>query len=521
MNVQTELPHDVGFLHSLIVEKDARIAEQETVLFEQTQTIEQLQEQVRILLHYRFSSSRSEKNLAVIDHRQLGIFNEAEAAVKGPTSPPRKVAVRSHERIQRGGRKPLPEHLPREDVVIALSEEERRCPHDANHLMKKIGEEVSEKLDIVPAKFKVIRTIREKYACGDCEEGVKMAPIPAQILPKSNAAPGLLAYLVTAKYVDAMPLYRLEKSFQRIGVDLPRITMARWLLGLAEALTPLINLLTEELLASSYLHADETRIQVLKENGRPAQSLSYMWVLARDGPQPIVLYEYHPSRSGEVARRLLEEFHGYLQVDGYDGYNAVCAREDVIRVGCWAHVRRKFVEALKANPKAVLAEETLTRIRELYAIEIELHGKSHDQIRTGRKEKAEPILAELRTLCTETLSKIPPQSLTGKALAYLDHEWLHLIRYLDDGRLSIDNNYIENAIRPFALGRKNWLFADTVAGAQASATLYSLIETAKRNGREPFAYLRFIFQMLPLATNIDDIETLLPWNANTIAAGHA
>jgi len=388
-------------------------------------------------------------------------------------------------------RSPLPDHLPRVDVIHELPESERRCDHDGR-LLSEIDEVISEQLDIIPAKIQVLRHIRKKYAC-DCGQCIKTAPLPAQPIPKSMASPGLLAH---------------------ITVDIPRATLANWMIRAGELIQPLINLMHDQLLSHDIIQMDETTVQVLKESGKTAQSKSYLW-LQRGGPptHPVVLYHYDPGRGAEVAKRLLAGFKGYLQTDGYDGYNAAVAVNDLIHVGCMAHARRKFSEAVKAqgrNKKRGKAHRGLTLIQKLYRVEKQARKLKPEKRHEHRDRHARPILDEMRTWLDQVLPQVPPTSATGKALNYLHNEWGKLIRYLDDGRLQIDNNAAENAIRPFVVGRKNWLFSTSVKGVAASANLYSLIETAKANGLEPYAYLRYLFTELPKAQTVDAIEALLP-----------
>jgi transposase len=337
------------------------------------------------------------------------------------------------------------------------------------------------------------------------------------------ASPGLLAHIAVAKYQDALPLHRQEHILKRIGLDLPRATLAAWMIKLGIWIQPLINLLQDVLLGYDVLQMDETILQVLKEPAKLPQSNSYLWV-RRGGPPdlPVLLFDYDPSRSQAVPLRLLEGYRGYVQVDGYDGYNAVGLRSDIVLVGCMAHARRKFDEAVKAqgvdrdNPeKTGKAMEGLRYLQALYRIERECKGSSSEERYSVRQQKAKPLFETLRAWLDAALPTVTPQSMTGKALTYLHNQWPKLIRYLDDGRLSIDNNRVENAIRPFVIGRRNWLFSDTVRGAQSSANLYSLIETAKANGLEPYAYLRHLFTELPKAQTLEQIEALLPFHAKT------
>ena len=471
---------------------------------------ERLEEMVRLLRHRHFGR-KSESVRTDEESKQLGIFNEAEdLAAKGPEIS-QEIEVKSHRRRGKPKRVALPENLLREEIIVELPEAERTCPE--GHKLKEIGEEVSEQLDVVPAQIKVIRTIRKKYACSTCQEHVKRAPLPKTAIPKSMAGPGLLAYIATSKYSDGLPLYRQEHIWQRAGIDIPRATMASWMINVGHLLAPVINLMEEDLMEGGFVHADETRVQVLKEDGKPADSKSYMWVRGREypGTRPIVLFEYDPSRSGEVAKRLFGDYRGYLQVDGYGGYNGICEKDGAIRCGCMAHCRRKFFEATKASTKGIgLANEAIKIIHGLYEIEASIRDKGIEDRYRIRQAESKPILGEFRKWLDSHLGKVPPQSQLGQALSYAHNEWNYLTRYLEDGRLSIDNNMIENAIRPFAVGRKNWLFSDSVAGAKASAAIYSVIVSAKLNGHNEYAYLRHLLEKMPYAERVEDFEALLP-----------
>ncbi len=448
---------------------------------------------------------------------QIRLFSEAEQDVDALVDEDQSehVTVPAHTRKKRG-RKPLPETLPRVDVVHEMPEDERRCPHDGNELTE-IGDVVSEQLDIVPAQIRVIWHIRKQYACS-CGQCIRTAALPAQPIPKSLASPGLLAHVTVSKYQDALPLYRQETILQRIGVDIPRATLANWMIKAGTLVQPLINLLRDQLLGYDIVQMDETTVQVLKEPDKAAQSKSYLW-LQRGGPphQPIILFDYDPSRSQQVPTRLLEGYSGYLQVDGYEGYNAVVAANGLVHVGCMAHARRRISDAVKAQGKGKhkptgKAQQGLAFIQKLYGVERRAREFSTENRYAYRQEHARPILERLRNWLDKSLPSVPPGSATGKALNYLHKEWGKLVRYLDDGRLEIDNNRAENAIRPFVVGRKNWLFSESVAGVKASANLYSPIETAKANGLEPYAYLRYVYTQLPQAESVDAIEALLPGN---------
>ena len=510
------LPDDVDALKALVASRDDIIAAKDN-------HIALLEEKLRLASQKRFGAS-SEK----VGDDQLGLFNEAEQTVSDatPQEPANAegIVVGEHTR-KTPGRKPLPDHLPRTRVEHDIAEADKMCGCGCRKT--KIGEEVSEQLDIIPARIQVLQHVRFKYACRACEgtedDGptVMTAEMPPQPIPKSNASAGLLAYIVIAKFLDGLPLYRLEKMFPRIGVILKRATMAYWMIRCGDLIEPLIAKMHATQMAHDIIQMDETTVQVLKEKGRAPQSQSYMWV-RRGGPpdKPVILFDYEPSRGGSVPARLLQDFHGFLQSDGYDGYNSVTKRHDVIAVGCLAHARRKFDEALKAQQKkgrGGLAKQGFDFIQKIYRVEREARerGLDADQRKALRDEKARPIWDELHQWLDSVRGQAPAKSLTGKALNYTQAQWSRLIRYLDDGRIEADNNHCENAIRPFVLGRKAWLFADTPAGATASARLYSLIETAKANGLEPYIYLRRVFEELPAAIAADDddaITRLLPWN---------
>ena len=499
-------PDSIDALKSLLAEQAAQaesLACKNTQLQRENERIKAqvltLQEQLHIALAKRFASS-SEK----ASPDQIRLFNEAEADVAVDLDVIARdvtvAAIAGHVR-QRPGRKALPAHLPRIEVLHELPPSQRFCDHDGAPLAV-IGRVTSEQLDIVPATIRVLRHVRTQYACA-CGRCIKLAPLPGQPIPKSLAAPGLLAHITVSKYQDALPLYRQEQILQRIGVDLPRATLANWMIQAGILVQPLINLLRDRLLAYDIIQMDETTVQVLKEPGKTAQSKSYLW-LQRGGPpdQPVLLYNYDPGRGAGVPKRLLEGFQGTLQTDGYDGYNAVVAVGNLTHLGCFAHARRKFDEAIKAQgrqPRPGLSHQGLALIQKLYGVEKAVRHAEPMARYAYRLQHARPVLDEVRAWLTESLPQVPPQTATGKALNYLHNEWTKLIRYLDDGRYEIDNNRSENAIRPFVIGRKNWLFSDSVRGVKASANLYSLIETAKANGLGPYAYLRRVFAELPRA----------------------
>lgn len=479
-----------------------------------------LLEQIRHLRGQLFGR-KSEKLPSNMDATQMFLFDMPEPADIEPAEPEDEIHVLPHTRKKRG-RKPLPENLPRIEVIHDIPTEEKTCK--CGYELSRIGEDVSEQLDIIPAKIQVIRHIRPKYACRHCEgveddgSTVKIAPVHLQIIPKSIASPGLLAHVITGKFVDALPFYRQEKQFIRLGVELNRSSMCNWAMKAAEACLPLYNLFQDAILSGASINIDETTVQVLREPGRSPTNKSYMWIFRRDDPEkPVLIYQYHPTRSGNVALEFLRDYHGSVQTDGYSGYNFLDSDPNIRHIGCWAHARRKFMDVCKTQGKSRKtgsADVALNYIRKLYRIEKDAakSNLSYEEIFQLRQEKAAPILDEFRQWLFKRSLQTPPKGLLGKAISYTLRQWIRLIGYLEDGRLSPDNNAAENAIRPFVIGRKNWLFSGTPEGAEASAILYSLIETAKANQVEPYSYLRHIFEKLPASSSLEELELLLPWN---------
>ena len=500
------------------------LAAHEQKLAAQQRELSTVHEQLRLLLAQRFGAS-SER----VSEAQLGLFNEAEQEAEhahdgddDETMSPDTIEVPAHERA-RPKRQPLPKDLPRVDVVHDLDASDKVCPHDGTAL-KCIGSEDTEQFDIVPAKVQVLRHQRLKYVCPCCDKHIVTAPMTAQPIPKSQASPGLLAFVATAKYIDGLPLHRQVAQFKRLGFERSTATLSRWMIKSGALSQPLVNLLREELVSQHYVHMDETTVQVLNEAGKAAQSTSYMWAQCSGLPErPIVLFDYDASRSGQVPLRLLEGFKGYLHTDAYAGYNAVIKAQGLTQVLCMAHARRYFTDALKAdgiNPKklplkpgksARWAIKALGFIKTLYIIERRIRDEPPDARYRIRQSDSIPILDKFKRWLDDNYAKVSTETKLGTALHYAHNNWQGLIRYCEDGRLNIDNNPIENAIRPFCVGRRSWLFSNSVDGAKASANLYSLIATAKANGLEPYAYLRYVFTHLPQATCVEDIEALLPY----------
>jgi transposase len=500
------LPDDPAFLKQVIA----------TLREQHEQQVSILLEQIRLLRHERFGK-KSEQLSAGSIMEQLLLFDLPEPEEIEPA----KVTVDGHTR-KKPGRRPLPEELPRVEVLHDLKDEEKVCACGCE--LSRIGEEVTEQLDIVPARIQVLRHVRPKYACRQCQgvedDGptVRIAPAPPQLIPRSIVGPGLLAHVLTAKFVDHLPFYRQEQFFARIGVDIGRATMCNWAMRAAEACMPLLNLIRDEILEGRLINIDETTVQVLKEPGRAATSKSYMWLFRRGDPErPALLYQYHPSRSGDVAKAFLGDFRGYVQTDGYSGYDFLDHQAEVRHAGCLAHARRKFMDVIKAqgkNRRSGSADQALAYIQQLYRLEKEARsGKlAPEGIKAMRQQHARPILDSFYQWLLKRSTQTPPKGMLGKAISYTLNQWDRLLVYLEDPIITPDNNRAENAIRPFVLGRKNWLFAGTPKGAEASALLYSLVETARANGCEPYSYLRHIFEKLPQVDSLAGYEALLPWN---------
>lgn len=502
---------DIHRLKALLLEKDRRLTEKD-------KRIALLEEQLRLFRHQRFAAS-SEKSAA-----QAELFNEAEAfeaaaeeSVDAEDSGDSATETLSYERRKPRGRKPLPADLPRVRIEHDLAEADKVC--DCGCALTHIGEELSEQLDIIPATVQVLQHARQKYACKACEATVRTAVLPGQPIPKSNASAGLLAYIATAKYQDALPLHRQETIFKRMDVAIPRNTLANWMMRCGELISPLMAALDKDIRRGNIIHCDETPLQVLQEPDKPPGSQSYLWVRrSGDSDRPIVLFDYAPSRAGSVAAQLLEGFSGYLQTDDYAGYHAAGRQNGIVHLGCWAHARRKFVDAQKAaapNDKKAKrtgkADVAIHFIAKLYGVEKQAKAMSGAERHRLRQDNSVPLLNALRAWLDKTLHTTVPKGALGTALGYLHKNWEKLIRYVDDGNLNIDNNPAENAIRPFVIGRKNWLFSATPKGAHASAALYSLIETAKANGLEPYGYLRKVFATLPGISTEEELQALLPW----------
>ena len=504
----------------------AREQEQAQVITSLTLQNEWLLEQLKLSKKKLFGRSSEQAEQLVMDQLSL-TYNELEAYIFGMNSAGKApVTVKAHERKRQSGSvlDIVPEGTPTEVVEHRLPEEKLVCEACGNQMVE-IGKEVHRSLQMKPAQFWIREDVYYTYACKNCEQETgeaniaKAAKEPA-LLPGSFASAEAVAYLATQKFVMYSPLYRLEQEFNRQGLKLSRQTMSNWLLNTSEKwLRPVYDVLREQLCRELVLHADETTLQVLKEPGRSSTSKSYMWLYRTSGcaKQAIVLYEYQSTRKAEHAEAFLKGFSGWLHADGYQGYHKL--PENIRVVGCWAHARRKFDEALQTLPKemqkdspAAIGECYCSRLFKLEQAFAELTPEERYE---KRLEQAKPVLDALLSWANEMQAKTAPKSAMGRAIHYLLEQWPYLARYLEDGRLELSNNRAERSIKPFVMGRKNWLFANTPGGAQASAVIYSLIETAKENGLDPYRYLLWILQNAPGLSETDEAwaEQFTPANA--------
>lgn len=512
------LPDDVALLKKMLLEqtqklerklaqKDKRIAKLERVNQQLSDKLQQLLERYNLKKYQKFSPSSETYE------GEGEVLNEAEQLIEDESvaTEPDTQTTESAKKAAKPRRPRIAPELPRVDVIHDIDDKTCAC---CGHALHQMGEEVSEQIEFVPAQIRVLRNVRLKYSCRQCETtdtkvDIKIADVPPAVIPKSMATPSLLAQIISSKMHYGLPLYRQEQLFNQAGIELSRQTMSRWLISCAEKLKPLLALMKAELLKQPVLWADETTVNVLDVE----KSTCYMWVygcgLEKSTGPKLVLFDYQDSRSSKHPTDFLAGFNGYLQVDGYAGYEKTHAT----LVGCWAHARRKFVEAQKAQGKGKTgkADVALNHIQKLYALESKLKTAPPDKKYEARQTLAKPLLAQFKSWLDKSSESVTKESLLGAAITYSLNQWPKLVRYLDDGCLNIDNNRAERAIKPFVIGRKAWLFANTKTGAQASAALYSLVETSKINGLEPYDYLCRLLTELPKANTQEKLQQLLPY----------
>ncbi|MBN3791836.1 IS66 family transposase [Burkholderia sp. Ac-20353] len=513
MTMANAYPDDIEALKALLLERDARIGLLEDVVESHkaaTATdkaeIEHLKLLIAKLRRMQFGR-RSEK----LDHQieQLELRLEELEADEGaaPVEIPRTPRT-APEQVQR---KPLPEHLPRE-IQTHWPESRETCTA-CGALMKPLGEDVSEQLEYVPASFRVIRHVRPKLACSCCDH-IAQAAAPSRPIERGMAGPGLLAHVLVSKFADHLPLYRQSVIYAREGVELDRSLLAKWVGHSAALLQPLVDALRRHVMAATKLHADDTPVPVLAP-GNGKTKTGRLWVYVRDDRNsgdvtpPAVWFAYTPDRKGIHPQQHLESFNGTLQADAYSGYQAIYETGRVAEAACWAHARRQFYELHAARPNA-LNTEALERIGALYKVEETIRGKPPDERRAHRQAHARPRLDRLHTWLTAMLETLSRKSDTSRAILYALNRWDALTRYCDDGRLEIDNLPVERALRGVAIGRRNYLFAGADSGGERAAAIYSLIGTAKLNGVDPEAWLRFVLARIADHA-INRVDELMPW----------
>jgi transposase len=496
------LPDDADALRAIVLAQAAALGERDAL-------IEQLRLQLARLRRMQFGRS-SERLAAEADQLELALEElETEAPTPPPAEEPADTAARPERR--KPARRPLPEHLPRE--VVQHGADAQACAACGGAL-RRLGEDVTEVLDYLPGQFRVLRHVRPKFSCRGCE-AVSQAPVPSLPIRRGRATAALLAHVLVAKYADHLPLYRQSEIYARAGVELQRSTLADWVGQSAALLRPLLDALARHVLAGAVLHADDTPVPVLAP-GTGRTRTGRLWAYLRDerphgsATPPAVLYRYSPDRRAEHPKAHLAGFRGVLQADGYTGFDGLYDGGQVQEAACWAHVRRYFFE-LHATGQAPLATEAVRRIALLYAIEQDIRGRPAEERATQRQARAGPILESLRAWLDETLARVSGRSDLAVAIRYALSRWEALTRYVADGRLEIDNNPVERAIRPLALGRKNWLFAGSDTGGQRAAAIDSLIATAKLNELDPEAYLRRVLERIA-DHPVSRVAELLPWN---------
>jgi len=512
MNVTAELPDlnglDSAAMRALILQQHTFLVEQQAALISHKNEIETLKLLIAKLRRMQFG--RSSEKLSQQIH-QLELKLEDLEASREATPASSVVAEETAEASRAKASRCLPAELPRETRTLAPRHS--ACP-DCGGALDRLGEDVSEMLEYVPAQFKVIRMVRTKLSCTRCD-AIVQEPAPHRPITRGLAGPGLLAHVLVGKYSDHLPLYRQSEIYQRDGIDLERSTLAGWVGRASQTLEPLVDALKHYVLEANKLHGDDIPVPVLAP-GNGKTKTGRLWTYVRDdrpaasGDAPAVWFAYSPDRKGEHPATHLSSFRGTLQADGFAGYNRLYETGTVVEAACWAHVRRKFHDLYEAHASPV-AKEALDRIAALYGIEKEIRGRPPDQRQQVRMTRARPLLDSLEVWLKASMSKLSAKSEVTQAIHYALGRWTQLLRYCKDGNLEIDNNAAERALRAVALGRKNYLFAGSNAGGERAAAIYSLIGTAKLNRLNPEAYLATVLDRIA-DHPINRIDELLPWN---------
>lgn len=497
---------DVDALKALVVEKHTELILHKTELISSKNEIESLKLLILKLRRMQFgpSSEKLAQHIGQLELRLEDLETNRGARMEASAPAPQPA-------MQKPARRPLPAKLPRE--TESLEPKQTACP-DCGGGLNRLGEDVSEILEYVPARFKVIRTVRPKLNCTRCDR-ILQEPAPHRPIARGLAGPGLLAHVLVAKYADHLPLYRQSEIYEREGVELDRSTLADWVGGASHTLEPLIEALRKYVLAGTKLHGDDIPVPVLAP-GNGKTKTGRLWTYVRDdrpagsSEAAAVWFAYSPDRKSEHPFAHLGNYHGTLQADGFAGFNRLYEKGTIREAACWAHVRRKFHDLFETHASPI-AKEALERIAALYGIEKEIRGRPPDQRKDIRNARARPLLESLKTWFEETRAKLSRKSEVTQAIHYALGRWTQLLRYCDDGLLEIDNNAAERALRAVALGRKNYLFAGSDKGGQRAAAIYSLIGSAKLNGIDPERYLSTVLARIA-DHSISRIEELLPWN---------
>lgn len=466
---------------------------------------------------------RSSEKTSVLLAGQMSLFDEAEIEANPAAPEPDLKEVQSYRRKKfKGQRMELLKDIPHEKRLCTLAEEDRFCETCSTTLVS-VGEEfIRTEVEYIPAQLRVIDIYRETLECRNCRKcgqpHMEKAPAPYPVIQHSMASPSTVAWVMHQKFVNALPLYRQEKEWKTLGVNLSRATMANWIMvSSRDWLMPILKLMRQNLVQEGYLHCDETTVQVMNEGGRKNTTDSYMWVYStgKHAKQHIRIFEYQPGRSGEYPLKFLKGFKGYLHTDAYSGYNKV---EGITRCLCWSHLRRNFVDALPKDilsPDATLPNQGIKFCNKLFEIEKTLEELPSEVRKSERLKQEQPVLEAFWAWINSTRGKVLPKSKLAKAMDYAVNHKQELMNYLKDGNCVISNNLAENSIRPFTIGRKNWLFSGSPKGAAASAAVYSMIESAKANGLNPYKYLHYIFSQLPgvqFGQHPEFLEDFLPWS---------
>lgn len=521
-DVNNSLPDDIATLRQMLLERDQQIQLQLNTIQLQSGTIQSLESKVELqsntiqiqsetILKQAQAQSRLENQIEkllrqlygrrserFIDPNQLMLFDENDLKALEQEARERqrdeKLAAKNPAKKPPGhGRKPIPDHLPREIIRHELPLPDRACPCCGGERAE-IGFESSEQLEYIPASFRVLEHRRMKYACRRCQEHVAIVPPPARPIEKGLPGPGLLAHTVLGKYGDHLPLYRQEDIASRHGVILRRSTLCDWIGAAADLLEPLYSRMIELVLQSRVIHTDDTSVKLVDRMLKLSQTARF-WGYYGDDFRPYIVYDFTESRKRDGPAKFLKDYQGYLQADAYGGYDGIYSGGGVLEVACWAHARRKWFDCRTTDPTR--SHEVLGQVSRLYEIEREIRRAGEAERLAVRQERSIPVLGEIRAWLDVEMPKLLPKSPSGTAAIYMDNQWQALKRYCDSGILSIDNNEAERVMKPCAIGRKNWLFVGSVSGGRRAAILMGMVQTCKRNGVEPWAYLKNLFEILP------------------------